>query len=261
MILHQGHRLHRRCPPPAPPDHTPPPPPQLLMGGKSAEPLKLQDVREKAVLARSAALRANFGFLTSGGFKQRLAFFAAPDAGALVQKVEKKDMTEMMMTNPDAMTGMMKQQLGGLGPQLALGAFINFFFRGFVLGRLPLSLSPKFRGMLQSGIDLPSLDVSYLSSLSFYMLLLFGSRGVMTLFFQDAAVADAAAVMQQQMAMQMSMMNPAAMDPEKAFNAERQALELVAYRWRLEGSDARAAALLARKVGRRARPASSTITS
>ena len=100
-------------------------------------------------------------------------------------------MAEMMMKNPDMMTGMMKQQLGGLGPQLLLGAFVNFFFRGFILGKLPFSLSPKFRGMLQSGIDLPSLDVSYLSSLSYYMLLLFGSRGILTLFFRDV-VNDAA---------------------------------------------------------------------
>ena len=212
------------------------------MGSKSAEPIKPQDIKEKAILGRSNALRANFGFITSAGFRQRLHFLAARDTGALNQKVEKKDMTEMMMTNPDAMMGMMKQQLGGLGPQLALGAFVNFFFRGFILGKLPFALSPKFRGMLQSGIDLPSLDVAYLSSLSYYMLLLFGSRGVMMLFFQDAAVNDAAAMMQMQT--QMAFMNPAAMDPEKAYKAEVQALDLVQYRWRLVGSEARATALL-----------------
>ena len=162
------------------------------MGGKSPEPQKAKDIREKAIIARAGALRGNSGFLTAAGFAQRLALFTAKDTGLLNQKIEKKDMTEMMMTNPDMMTGMMKQQLGGLGPQLALGAFVNFFFRGFILGKLPFSLSPKFRSMLQSGIDLPSLDVAYLSSLSFYMLLLFGSRGVMMLFFQDAAVNDVA---------------------------------------------------------------------
>ncbi|KAG7668125.1 putative ER membrane protein complex subunit 3 [Nannochloris sp. 'desiccata'] len=223
----------------------------LLMGGKSSEPLKPQEIRGKAILARSGALRANFGFLTASGFRQRLAFFVAKDTGAFNQKTEKKDMTQMMMTNPDAMTGMMKQQLGGLGPQLALGAFVNFFFRGFILGKLPFGLSPKFRSMLQSGIDLPSLDVSYLSSLSYYMLLLFGSRGVMTLFFQDAAVNDAAQMMQMQMQTQMGFMNPATMDPEKAYKAETQVLNLMQYRWRMEGSEQRAAALLQKKIGKR----------
>lgn len=223
---------------------------QLLMGGKSAEPLKAQDIKEKAILARSGALRSNFGFLTPAGFRQRLAYFTAKDSGVLNQKVEKKDMTEMMMTNPDAMMGMMKQQLGGLGPQLALGAFVNFFFRGFILGKLPFALSPKFRGMLQSGIDLPSLDVAYLSSLSYYMLLLFGSRGVMTLFFQDAAVNDAAAMMQMQMQTQMTFMNPASMDPEKAYKAEAQALDLLQYQWRLQGSEERAAEVLKNKLAK-----------
>jgi len=221
-----------------------------MMGGKSSEPGKPQEVREKALLARSGVLRSNFGFLTASGFRQRLAFFVAKDTGAFNQKAEKKDMTQMMMTNPDAMTGMMKQQLGGLGPQLALGAFVNFFFRGFILGKLPFALSPKFRSMLQSGIDLPSLDVSYLSSLSYYMLLLFGSRGVMTLFFQDAAVNDAAQMMQMQMQSQMTFMNPSAMDPEKAHKAETQVLNLLQYRWRLVGSEERAAALLKKKIGK-----------
>ena len=34
-------------------------------------------------------------------------------------------------------------------PQLALGAMVNFFFSGFILGRVPFALSPKFRMMLQ----------------------------------------------------------------------------------------------------------------
>lgn len=36
----------------------------------------------------------------------------------LNQKIEAKGMQEMMMTNPDFMQGMMKQQLGGLLPQV-----------------------------------------------------------------------------------------------------------------------------------------------
>jgi hypothetical protein len=199
---------------------------------------------------RSALLRGGAGLLTEAGFRQRRAYFVGRDSGALLQKVDKRDMTEMMMSNPDMMMGMMKQQLGGLGPQLAFGTFVNFIFRGFVLGRLPFSLSPRFRSMVQSGIDVPSLDVSYLSSLSYYMLLLFGSRGVMTLFFQDAAVNDAAMMAQMQMQGQMGM-NPASMDPGKAFAAEAAALELMEYVPRSEGSEARAAAVLREQLRRR----------
>lgn len=37
---------------------------------------------------------------------------------------------------------------------------------------------------LQRGIDLTSLDVSYFTSLSYYILLLFGARGVFSLVFR-----------------------------------------------------------------------------
>jgi len=36
----------------------------------------------------------------------------------LNEKVEGRNMQEMMMTNPDMMQGMMKQQLSGLLPQV-----------------------------------------------------------------------------------------------------------------------------------------------
>ena len=54
------------------------------------------------------------------------------------------------MTNPDAVTGMLKQSLGGIVPQVAMGAFVSFFFSGFILGKVPFPLSPSFRLMLQA---------------------------------------------------------------------------------------------------------------
>ena len=106
------------------------------------------------------------------------------ETGVFSEKLEAKGMSEMMASNPDMMQGMMKQQLMGLLPQLALGALVNFFFSGFILGRIPFALSPKFRIMLQRGIDLPGLDPSYFTSLSYYIMLLFGLRGVMMLVFR-----------------------------------------------------------------------------
>ena len=43
---------------------------------------------------------------------------------------------------------------------------------------------------LQRGIDLATLDVSYFTSLSFYILLLFGLRGVFSLVFRDETVDE-----------------------------------------------------------------------
>lgn len=77
--------------------------------------------------------------------------------------------------------------------------------------------------LVQRGVDLPSLDVTYFTSLSYYILLLFGLRGVLMLFFRDEVI-DETHMMRQQMNMGNPMGNP---DPQKAFEAEKQAFDLV----------------------------------
>ena len=88
------------------------------------------------------------------------------------------------MTNPDLMSGMMKQNLSGIVPQvinhllactqtavatsnelqslkhnlaksvfvlqIVMGTFVSYFFSGFILGKIPFPLSPSFRLMLQA---------------------------------------------------------------------------------------------------------------
>ena len=77
---------------------------------------------------------------------------------------------------------------------------------------------------LQRGVDLPSLDVTYFTSLSYYILLLFGLRGVFMLFFRDEVI-DETQMMRQQMAGAGNPMgNP---DPQKALEAEKTAFDLV----------------------------------
>jgi hypothetical protein len=81
---------------------------------------------------------------------------------------------------------------------------------------------------LQRGVDLPSLDVTYFTSLSYYILLLFGLRGVFMLFFRENTIDETQMYRQQ---MGMGAANPmAAMaggDPNKALEAERAALDMV----------------------------------
>ena len=81
---------------------------------------------------------------------------------------------------------------------------------------------------LQRGVDLPSLDVTYFTSLSYYILLLFGLNGVLRLIFRDLTV-DETQLMRQQMAMGGGMGPMGSPDPAKAFEAERHALEMVRF--------------------------------
>ncbi|KAK9837444.1 hypothetical protein WJX81_003249 [Elliptochloris bilobata] len=211
---------------------------QVLMGGASAAKVELKEVREKQALARSQLLRAAAGFIPESGFRQRRAYFAAKETGVFSQKSEQKSAQEQMITNPDMMSNMMKQNLSGIVPQIAMGAFVSYFFSGFILGKIPFPLSPSFRLMLQRGVDLPALDVTYFTSLSYYILLLFGLRGLLTLIFRDATI-DETQMYRQQMGLgggpggpMGAMANP---DPNKAFEAERAALDLTEHSWKLEG--------------------------
>ncbi len=82
-----------------------------------------------------------------------------------------------------------------------------------------------FMDCVQRGIDLPSLDVAYFTSLSYYMLLLFGLRGVMSLMFKEDTI-DETSLQKQQMTMGMGQMGQ---DPQKAFEQERAALDAVSF--------------------------------
>lgn len=81
--------------------------------------------------------------------------------------------------------------------------------------------------MLQQGVGLDSLDVSYVSSLSWYFLNLFGLSGVLGLVLGEATI-NAAAMMQSQQAMMM-----AGMDTPKVYVAEREALQGLHHAWAL----------------------------
>ena len=76
-------------------------------------------------------------------------FCDSQDTGVFQQKTVSKTIQEAMATDPFIMVGMMKRNLSGMAPQLLMGMVVNFFFNGFVMGKVPFSLSPRFKPMLQ----------------------------------------------------------------------------------------------------------------
>jgi ER membrane protein complex subunit 3 len=113
------------------------------------------------------------------------------------------------MMNPMAMLDMMKGNITFIVPNMAMMAIINQFFQGFVLVKVPFSLTNRFKDMLHRGIDLSTLDVSYVSSLSWYFLLMFGLRGLIKLFLgEDSEALDEGRAYQAQMGMGMVFMIP-----------------------------------------------------
>jgi len=201
----------------------------------------LKEVREQQLVMRSQRLRTAGYVLPESGFKMRKEFLVNKATGVFNQKVVSKSLQENMATDPSMMVNMLKKNLTGIVPQLAMGMVVNFFFSGFVLGKVPFALSPRFKLMLQRGIDLTSLDVSYFTSLSFYILLLFGLQGVFQLVFKGDTVDETENMRRQ--------MNPGAnavgpFDADAAFKGERTALAMLDHEWEVERSEEKAVEML-----------------
>ena len=64
------------------------------------------------------------------------------------------------------MTKMMQGNMTMMVPQMIMMSVIPHFFSGFVLGKIPFPLTPSFKGMLQRGVDLKTLDTAYITSMS-----------------------------------------------------------------------------------------------
>lgn len=145
---------------------------------------------------------------------------AAQDGILQVQK-DPNPMANPMMSNPSLIFEGMRKNLPHMILQPMVMAWVSYFFAGFVLVplipsqdiviislnsvspreyiiisfvlspfihsslslqvKIPFGLTPRFKSMLQRGVELDSLDVSYVSSLSWYLLTLFGLMGVNSL--------------------------------------------------------------------------------
>lgn len=217
---------------------------KLVSGSPEKGKVDPKELREKQLIARSNMLRGSHGYIPEAAFHERRNFFINKDTGALLKKSESRSAQEQLMSNPDMMMGMMKGQITGFLPQIAMGMFVNYFFAGFILGKVPFQLSPSFRPMLQRGIELPSLDVTYFTSLSFYILLLFGLRGVFMLVFREETVDDTQMYEKQMAAFGGNQM----VDIQKAFDSERAALNVTPYKGNLDSVEASTAELLRNKL-------------
>jgi hypothetical protein len=91
--------------------------------------------------------------------------------------------------------------------------------------------------MLQRGVDLQTLDVSYVSSLSWYFLVTFGLSGVYKLILGEDADIDDTKMMQMQMGMGMNGGAQVGFNASAAYKSEREALGIVAHDWLAEHAE------------------------
>ncbi|KAJ3026327.1 ER membrane complex subunit 3 [Rhizophlyctis rosea] len=143
----------------------------------------------------------------------------------------------------EPMMDMMKKNVAMIVPQTLIMSWITFFFSGFVLIKLPFPLTVRFKAMLQRGIETPDMDVTWVSSLSWYFLNLFGLKSIYTLILGEENVARLAA--EQNMEAMAGMPTPAAQPMQQPaevlnmFKNEKEFLELAVHEWALRGVEER----------------------
>ncbi|XP_066436080.1 ER membrane protein complex subunit 3-like [Eleutherodactylus coqui] len=200
---------------------------RLLQGEKRAE---LEPLSDSQILIRSRILRENGKYIPRQSFLMRKFYFNDAETG-FFKKTKRKVVQKNPMTDPSMMTEMMKGNLTNVLPMILIGGWINWAFSGFLTTKVPFPLTLRFKPMLQRGIELVSLDASWVSSASWYFLNVFGLRSMYTLILGQDNAADQSRIMQDQMT---GAAMAAPQDTNKAFKAEWEAMEITEHHWALE---------------------------
>jgi len=193
-----------------------------------------QESRERQFVMRGGLLRHNASSaLTTSSFVSRKEYLIENYKKGTFLKNGPESRGQSApnpMTDPAAMEGMMGMMKGNMAmmiPQTLIMSWINAFFAGFVILKLPFPLTIRFKSMLQSGVMTRDLDVRWVSSLSWYFLCLFGLQSIFIFILGNDNAAS-------QTAQQMANMNQGAntnpfgpgQDPDNMFLAEAENLEV-----------------------------------
>jgi ER membrane protein complex subunit 3 len=128
-------------------------------------------------MIRARLLRENGKYLTPQAFAMRKHFFNNEESGYF-----KTQNRPPAAPNSSAMlTDLVKGNFINVLPMVVIGGWINWMFSGFVTTKVPFPLTLRFKPMLQRGVELQSLDASWVSSASWYFLNVFGLRNIYTL--------------------------------------------------------------------------------
>ncbi|KAD3337977.1 hypothetical protein E3N88_33498 [Mikania micrantha] len=123
-------------------------------------------IKEGQVIIRARNLRASANFIPLKAFRARKTYYTNEENGLLHVPKGQAPPQAQMFSDPNMAMDMMKKNLSMIIPQTLTFAWVNFFFSGFVAAKIPFPLTQRFRAMLQNGIDLSTVDVSYVSSRS-----------------------------------------------------------------------------------------------
>ncbi|AGO11054.1 AaceriAFR429Cp [[Ashbya] aceris (nom. inval.)] len=158
-------------------------------------------ITENQYISKAIAMLTNGSGLHEDAFRMRQEYLAGVlSEGKYLALKGQASEPQNMLSDPnmsEALMSMAKGNLAGYIPQTVIMWWVNYFFAGFVLMKLPFPLTMRFKEMLQSGVMTADLDARWVSSISWYFISMFGLDPVYNLLFGDEASSQSA--MQQQM--------------------------------------------------------------
>lgn len=151
------------------------------------------------------------------------------------------------MPDPMAMMGPLKGQAAFMIQNMVMMQGIGYFFQGYVLLKVPLPITMGFKMMFQRGLDLSTLETSYVSSVSWYFLVTFGLRAFFRLVIQGGGTGmsqeETESMMTQvDLGVSMSNGNPMAnnnFDGPSMIKKERETLDITKFKGKLDDAERR----------------------
>ncbi|EGW30108.1 uncharacterized protein SPAPADRAFT_52938 [Spathaspora passalidarum NRRL Y-27907] len=206
----------------------------LLQPSPKLQPYKQE--RERHFLDRAKSFTAHNHILTPEEFATRKQYLLAKLTSNDFLAVSPEEATTKQqdplaqLTDPKNNEMMMNMALSSILnyiPQTVIMTWVNTFFSGFIIMKLPFPLTDGFKSMLQNGIATPDLNVSYVSAISWYFVNLLGLRPVYSLL---ACQEEADSIQQQQQQQQpMNIAGPGAPKMDKVFKAEAENIQILTH--------------------------------
>ena len=179
------------------------------------------DLSIQNAIARANLLKDNFMYISEKGFKKRQAFFNE----FFSRQFEDKQADFM---NPNMMTDMLTRNISNAIYYISLFVVGGFFFSGYILLKLPFGLTRTFKSMMQQGLSLPDFDPSYVSAISWCLILVFGINPILQ-FFDGGEDFSMFTQQKQMMTQPLNLMgNPmAGKNYEKILKPEKESINIV----------------------------------
>jgi len=187
----------------------------------------LKAAYDAQIVIRVRRLLGNGGRISRTAFERRRAFFSHEKKGLLSLKaLPPKDKVEMgfdfpVMDPSKMMAGQMSMVMNNLYI-VTLYNTVEYFFSGFIAAKLPFALTGGFKRMLHAGIDLENLEVTYVSSSSWYLLCFSGLNQLTTVLLGAGAVLPSGLEAQMLPQLGQQGMFGGASQPHKMFEAEKK---------------------------------------